>query len=356
MLVAKISFHKLICKLYLSFIGLSLLLDANIEIPLINQLMFSNKIKGCLFGYAIGDALGIGTEFMTRDEIKLRYPEGLHDYSQIITDAHRSQWEKGDFSADTRFVELLAESMIEKQGIDYLHYAQKLKNWYESDEMTDTGPHIRLVLQQPDFTENPIEVSLKIYKCQGHNEAHNEQLGRAMMLGLWPGEYEQNVIENCKITHPDSKCISSSIIIAAMANELLWHRREADYDLLIGIAKRTDENIIPYLEAARYGTLEDFELDDEDTYWYSRKTMGSALWALWNHTDPEKALYEIIDYGGDADTNAALALGLLGLKYGYSNLPHNLTENLLNYNRLNTLSDKLIATLQKADKSKDTDE
>ena len=45
---------------------------------------FSNKIYGSLIGYAIGDALGRGTEFMTQQEAALRYPDGLTDYSQMI--------------------------------------------------------------------------------------------------------------------------------------------------------------------------------------------------------------------------------------------------------------------------------
>ena len=48
------------------------------------NLSIKEKVYGAIFGYAIGDALGLGAEFMTRQEIKKRYPEGLRHYSQIV--------------------------------------------------------------------------------------------------------------------------------------------------------------------------------------------------------------------------------------------------------------------------------
>ena len=54
-----------------------------------------NKIKGTIYGQVIGDALGLSTEFMSKEEVLDNYPTGLTDFGQIIQDEHRSKWEKG---------------------------------------------------------------------------------------------------------------------------------------------------------------------------------------------------------------------------------------------------------------------
>lgn len=50
-----------------------------------------DRFRGCLYGQAIGDALGLGTEFMTDEDIAWKYPHGLQHYKQIYQDRHRKR-------------------------------------------------------------------------------------------------------------------------------------------------------------------------------------------------------------------------------------------------------------------------
>lgn len=36
-----------------------------------------DRFKGCIYGQAIGDALGVGTEGMTDEDMAWKYPHGL---------------------------------------------------------------------------------------------------------------------------------------------------------------------------------------------------------------------------------------------------------------------------------------
>lgn len=317
---------------------------------------FSNKVKGCLYGYAIGDALGRGTEFMTRAEVSHRYPDGLRDYSQIIRDAFRSSRLPGEFSGDTEIILKMADSIIELDGVNYMDFARRYKEWFDLQEIEDVDTHMRLVLQDKDFLMDPHGTCKKLYESQGFYEAPNEAMGRAVLLGLWPKDIEKNVTDNCHLTHWDTRSVASGVIVATVANELLWHKRLPEYDHLIGIANRMDNSVIPYLETALHGSLSDFEIDDEETSLYVRKNIGVALWCLWHHTDPGEALYDVISYGGDANANAALATSLLGLRYGVTKLPENLITSLIGAEKIEETSDNLIDALQRADDGHDTDD
>ena len=74
----------------------------------------TNKIKGTIYGQVIGDALGLGAEFMTKDEVKEHYPNGLTNYSQIIQDKHLSRWQKGAWTDDTDQFLCIMDSIIDK--------------------------------------------------------------------------------------------------------------------------------------------------------------------------------------------------------------------------------------------------
>lgn len=41
-------------------------------------------------------------------------------------------------------------------------------------------------------------------------------------------------------------------------------------------------------------------------------------------------MLSVVNLGGDADTNAAVACAILGAKYGFSNIPQYYVDNLLN--------------------------
>jgi hypothetical protein len=51
-----------------------------------------DKIKGVIYGQALGDAMGLATEFMSRDQALSAYgPDGPSKFEDIVDDFHRSR-------------------------------------------------------------------------------------------------------------------------------------------------------------------------------------------------------------------------------------------------------------------------
>ncbi len=307
------------------------------------------KIRGALFGAAIGDALGVGTEFMTKSEVQTYYPEGLRHFDQIIRDAHRSQWQRGEWTNDVELLLLLIDSVIECNGIDHLHYAKKMKEWFDTDP-TDVISLYRWIIPIDGWVDNPIAIAHDAWISRGLREASNEGLYRALITGLISGE---NLLEDTTnmicITHDDPRCVSSAMLIAKMVQSLFLNGKEAEYKELEAISNNIDDRTTPYLHKSWHADINDLDLDDEETLWYTRKAMGAALWTLWHCNSPEEVLYTVVNAGGDADTNAVIAMFLAGFKYGYNALPKEI-EKLVNYDVIEEYADKLCRFIENNNK------
>ena len=70
------------------------------------------------------------------------------------------------------------------------------------------------------------------------------------------------------------------------------------------------------------------ELDEPSSIGYTLKALGSALWCLFHANDFEEGLLRVVNEGGDADTNAAVACAMLGAKFGYTSIPQKYTDGL----------------------------
>lgn len=291
------------------------------------------KIYGALFGIAIGDALGLGTEFMTRDEISLYYPRGLNSYSDIIRDAHRCQWQQGDWTNDTELIVRLVDSIADKERIDIRDFAGRVIDWFKSDP-ADVVACMRWVLSTPGWIDNPEEVASEVWFKINRFEASNEALPRSIITAIVSDDPADDTKHLIAMTHPDSRCVVSGLVLNKMASCLLWEDRIATFEELREICLQHDTRVLPWVEMAYGDSLDPIEIDDEDTLWYTRKAMAISLWTIIHCSSPEEILNTVVMQGGDADTNGACAMGLAGIKYGYHALPTNLVNTLREKDRL----------------------
>lgn len=291
--------------------------------------LLKDKMLGCLYGQAIGDALGLGSEFMSKDEVKKHYPDGLKNYDHIIQDAHRRRWAKGAWTDDTDMMLCILDA-YENVEFNVNHVVLNFKEWFNGDPM-GIGSHTFKVLCMRDYMEQPHICSKLWWDLSRQESAANGALMRTSVVGLAQNNVIEQAEEICKLTHYDPRCVGSCVIAILIIHNLVWQDRQLSYDEIKDIAQRYDNRILEWVEAA-YNNSDISVLDLDETYsiGYTLRTLSAALWCYWHSLSFVEDLLAVVNEGGDADTNAAIACAILGAKFGYVSIPKYYITNLHN--------------------------
>jgi ADP-ribosylglycohydrolase len=308
-----------------------------------------DKIKGTIYGQAIGDALGLGTEFMSMDEVQIYYQNGLTNYGEIIQDDHRCRWKRGDWTDDTDQAVCIIESIFEDGDISPEHFAAKLYQWFQGSPM-GIGLTVYKVLSMPKFTSNFRDAAELVWKMSGRKSAANGAIMRTSIIGVWDYWNRATVWANAekisKVTHFDPRCVGSSVIVSEAIRSIVNNGILLTANDFIKIADKYDSSIGPYIQLASKDDLENLNLDDKDSMGYTLKTMAAGLWAYFHAKDFNDGLKRIIHQGGDADTNGAVAGSLLGAKFGFKTIPENYVQGLIRNNELNEMIERLTSMIE----------
>nr|WP_311147078.1 ADP-ribosylglycohydrolase family protein [Prevotella pallens] len=301
-----------------------------------------DKIYGTIFGQAIGDALGLGTEFLSKTEVREKYPDGLKEYSQIIRDYHRAKFQPGSWSDDTDMMLCIANAIIEDKGINLHTIARNFKQWVYAPETRGVGQTTLKVLSIAEYVEKPHQVAELIWRMTRTKNAANGSVMRTAIIGLKKENVAQTAEDVCKLTHFDPRCVGSCVIVSEIINHLIWHDEQLSYSQIMTIGNKYDKSIAEYIDKAYYNGIESLELDEPSSIGYTLKALGSALWCLFHANDFEEGLLRVVNEGGDADTNAAVACAMLGAKFGYTSIPQKYTDGLTRKNDLMRITNYLM--------------
>lgn len=296
---------------------------------MIQRPTITEQMLGCLYGQAIGDALGLGSEFMRKSKVADTYPDGLSRYEQIIQDNHRSRWERGAWTDDTDMMLCIMDGFDDGR-FDTNRIAKNFKNWCDSDPM-GIGSHTLKVLSMADYVDSPEEASKLWWELSRRQSAANGALMRTSVVGLAKDDVAIQAETICRLTHYDPRCIGACVICSEIINNLVWNNRELSLDDIIALSARYDTRIIEWVELAfKSGDISALELDEPHTMGYTLRTLAAALWCYSHSADFISGLLAVVNEGGDADTNAAVACAVLGAKFGIQNIPPYYINNLFN--------------------------
>ena len=289
---------------------------------------FEDKLKGTVYGQAIGDALGLGTEGMTDEDMAWKYPNGITHYKEIFQDRHRKRWKIGDWTDDTDMMLCIANAVVKDKGVNLTSIANNFKEWANGEPM-GIGENTYKVLTIGDYVEHPLEVSKKIWEMSHEKSAANGGLMRTSIVGLFPKAVEECASNICRLTHYDPRCVGSCVIVSELIHSLVYSDKGLSYHQISDIGRKYDERISEFIDLSLSPDIRALELQDEDSVGYTLRTLAAALWAYWHARTFEEGLLAVVRAGGDADTNAAVACAILGAKFGYQAIPAEYKEGLI---------------------------
>lgn len=310
---------------------------------------FEDKVKGTIFGQAVGDAFGLGTEFLNRLQIQECYPSGLTDYQQFIHDKHRRHWKPGEWTDDTDQMLCILDSILANGKIEILDIARRIHSWAFNGGR-GLGQTVANVLTQKNFLEDPHQAAETVWEESGRQGAANGAVMRTSVLGIWQFHDKALINANaenvCRITHFDPRCIASCVAVVTAISRLITgemnvEKLQADIESEV---EPIDKLTVESLKLAKQDKIEVLDLDGKGIG-YTLKATAAGFWVLNNCDSFDEGIQAVVNQGGDADTNGAVAGALLGARYGFHGIPERLRNGLIGHDALMQRTDALLQLL-----------
>ena len=309
----------------------------------------SDRARGVMLGLAAGNLLGLPVEGWGYGEIERGYPDGVLDIDP--REAYRLM------DDDLAQAVELGEALLE--GRDYVgEFAKRLVVWARENGR-GIGITTSRVISELEGGHRPPNAARIIYERDP--VAPNGGVMRCAPVALarlrQPELLVGDSAATCVVTHYAPTSQWSCIIINA-AIALLLRGTEPDLPALMAAASE-DECPDMLGAALRDGIPSEILasiVGDEpvigDCSWLRRdqKLIGhtlialqAGLWAAVTPLDFEEALRQVVEAGGDTDTNGAVVGAVLGARYGASAIPQRWLDVIPQRERVEGLAGGLLA-------------
>ena len=295
-----------------------------------NSKALASVVRGMIFGAAIGDATGLATEFMSREQITEAYPDPNMIFMpgiEVYPDTHRLCFPRGDWTDDTDQLLLILMTLLENEGqFNGPCFASHLSRWKDEGFVglgdqggSGLGQNTKQVIQHPSFRDDPIQAADTVWRNGGCKAAPNGALMRTAITGVaffWDeGIVAANTLAFCRATHADPRCAASCIVVAECVRRLTLgaatevvdgdcNRKTTErisdiIDSSLGKAEAllketyaieslngdtsTEDPHEVVQELRKHSTatsLEALSLDDGRAIGYTFKCLGAGIWAL----------------------------------------------------------------------------
>lgn len=296
------------------------------------SLTTANRARGALLGFAAGNVLGVPTEFMyTAEAIHRVYPDGVRDVA-------RQDRTNSPYAEDLALALILA-SGLDAPEPDFEGVAREWIAWRHRDGR-GMGSWTRYALTVLEEQGAPLTTT--------GGQAGNGAVARCLPVAIAAWNAPRNLIgatlAQAALTHPDPRCLWSAVAVNVACARLLAGHRDFIPDVLEALRGNDAPaevsaavNRVPLLL-----TREELPVTGMEAG-YTVHCMQIALWFAHHEPNLERGLVWLASAGGDTDTNAAVAGGLMGARDGVEAIPARWIDCIPDHQRIGDLAERLAA-------------
>ncbi|EFR01733.1 ADP-ribosylglycohydrolase [Nannizzia gypsea CBS 118893] len=200
------------------------------------------KIRGAIFGSALGDCIGLYTEFLSKKIAKDAYPQGrfqlVDPATKFRNDGHRSKFScPSDFKSwtdDTDHALLILLSYLHHNGQvpSTIDLAERLKIWVVQGLRAldrppcGLGKTVGSIVLDKEYLNNPNQKAHQFWVKGDRNVAPNGSLMRTHPLGIICLAFDlektfQVATDFSLVTHADPRCVLACCISTGLIRGIL---------------------------------------------------------------------------------------------------------------------------------------
>lgn len=291
----------------------------------LNEVDSLDKIRGVLFGTALGDALGFPCENLSQKRINQIF--GRVQSFRILGDI-------GYCTDDTEQTALLATAILRSGGEKSKctsYFKRSLAGWF-----------LRMPFSAGMATLKACAKILLLIPNSGVKSAGNGSAMRAAILGVvfWENAGERTELGTAisRITHTDDRAIEGALFCASFAAILSKLPNDTSAQVVLKSCKNIVDSVrneelklalktaISLVESE---TSKESAIKQLRTTGYVVHTLSFALYCTLRFGDsPFEAIVEAVNSGGDADSIGAITGAWIGAWHGASQLPNDLIAKI----------------------------
>lgn len=276
----------------------------------------SKRFEGCVIGGAIGDAFGSAYENLKEiDNDKVFYPFGKPE----------KQIPKWRITDDTQLTVATCEVLIENEKLETEVFAKKYLDYFKQRKITGLGASTLKA-----FRELEVGGHWSLVGRKGEYAAGNGAAMRIAPIAFIDGISREQIREIASITHNNDEAYIGALTVILSIQAILkgiWTGRENLIHLLID--QLPDSRVRDRLmEIEGVDSLTEIGKIGNDGYVVNSIPLAVAAANKVLDLGIEEMFRQIIEIGGDTDTNASIAGQIAGTLIGTANIPQNLMKEL----------------------------